>query len=146
MQNLFWKYNSINRRAVILTEKGHNRVPKGAMQQKPKGKRKVGCPKRRWRDQFHFDDQGIVTVPNASELMMVVKVPATNMQLCSLDLTTPRRMVTKNRESARARTHTHTHMHTFIYIYNLLIHIFTHLLVCYFHCTSAYSSVPSSTC
>jgi len=69
-------------------------------------------------------------VPNASELVMMVmmNVPATNMQLCSLDLTTLRRMVTENKE------------HTHIYIYLQSTYIFTHLLVCYFHCTPAYSS------
>jgi hypothetical protein len=136
VQNLSWKYNIINRGAITLTEKRDNSIPKQALQYKLKGKRNVGCPKKIWMDQFHCDDQGIVTVLNASDLVMVMNVPATNMQLCSLDLTTLRRMVTENKE----------HTHTFIYIYNLLIHIFTHLLVCYFHCTSAYSSLHSSTC
>jgi len=68
-------------------------------------------------DQFHSDGQGIVTVPNASELVMVMNIPTTNMQLCSLDLTTLRRMVTENKE------HTHQHLYTFIiylYIYLLI--------------------------
>ena len=104
MQNLPWKYNSINRRAKSLTEKGYNRIPKQALQYNPKGKRNVGRQKKRWRDQFHLDDQGIFTVSDASKLMKM-NVPATNLQLCSLDLTTLRRMVTENKE----HTHTHTH-------------------------------------
>jgi hypothetical protein len=35
-----------------------NRIPKQALQYKPKGRRNIGRPKKRWRDQFHFEDQG----------------------------------------------------------------------------------------
>ena len=34
-----------------------NRVPKQALQYKPKGRRNIGRPRKRWRDQFHFEDQ-----------------------------------------------------------------------------------------
>jgi len=62
--------------------------------------------------QFHFNDDSIVTVPNVSELVMMVmmNVPATNIQLCSLDLTTLWKMVTENKELTITLT----------YIYNLL--------------------------
>jgi hypothetical protein len=33
-----------------------NRIPKQALQYKPKGRRHIGRPWKRWRDQFHFED------------------------------------------------------------------------------------------
>jgi len=33
-----------------------NRMPKPALQYKPKGPRHIGRPRKRWRDQFHFED------------------------------------------------------------------------------------------
>ena len=33
-----------------------NRLPKQALQYKPKGQRHVGRSRKRWRDQFHFED------------------------------------------------------------------------------------------
>ena len=35
-----------------------NRLPKQALQYKPKGRRNVGRPRKRWRDQLHLEDQG----------------------------------------------------------------------------------------
>jgi hypothetical protein len=43
-----------------------NRLPKQALQYKPKGRRNVGRPKKRWRDQFYFEDQGTENTPNSS--------------------------------------------------------------------------------
>ena len=43
-----------------------NRIPKQALQYKPKGRRHIGRPRRRWRDQFHFEDQGTGIKPNPS--------------------------------------------------------------------------------
>ena len=34
-----------------------NRIPKQALQYKPKGRRHIGRPSKRWRDQFHFEDK-----------------------------------------------------------------------------------------
>jgi len=33
-----------------------NRIPKQALQYKPKGRRKIGRPRKRWRDQMHLED------------------------------------------------------------------------------------------
>jgi len=33
-----------------------NRIPKQALQYKPKGRRHIGGPRKSWRDQFHFED------------------------------------------------------------------------------------------
>jgi hypothetical protein len=35
-----------------------NRTSKQTLQYKPKGRRYIGRPRKRWRDQFHFEDQG----------------------------------------------------------------------------------------
>ena len=35
-----------------------NRLPKQALQYKPKGRRDIGRPRKRWRDQLHLEDQG----------------------------------------------------------------------------------------
>jgi len=43
-----------------------NRIPKQALQYRPKGRRNIGRPKKRWRDQLHFEDQGKGNTPNPS--------------------------------------------------------------------------------
>jgi hypothetical protein len=43
-----------------------NRIPKQALQYKPKGRRHIGRPRKRWRDQFHFENQGTRNTPNPS--------------------------------------------------------------------------------
>jgi len=43
-----------------------NRILKQALQYKPKGRRNIGRPRKRWRDQFHFEDQGTRNTPNPS--------------------------------------------------------------------------------
>ena len=35
-----------------------NRLPKQALRYKPKGRRNIGRPRKRWRDQLHLEDQG----------------------------------------------------------------------------------------
>ena len=43
-----------------------NRIPKQALQYKPKGQRNIGRPRKRWRDQYHFQHQGTGNTPNPS--------------------------------------------------------------------------------
>ena len=43
-----------------------NRLPKHALQYKPKGRRNIGRPRKRWRDQIHLEDQGTGKMPNPS--------------------------------------------------------------------------------
>jgi len=43
-----------------------NRIPKQGLQYKPKGRRNMGRPGKRWRDQFYFEDQGTGNSPNPS--------------------------------------------------------------------------------
>jgi len=35
-----------------------NRILKQTLQYQPKGRRKIGRPRKRWRDQLHLEDQG----------------------------------------------------------------------------------------
>ena len=43
-----------------------NRLTKEALQYKPKGRRNIGRPRKRWRDQLHLEDQGTGNTPNPS--------------------------------------------------------------------------------
>ena len=43
-----------------------NRLPKQALQYKPKGRRNVGRPWKRWRDRLHLEDQGTGNTSNPS--------------------------------------------------------------------------------
>jgi len=43
-----------------------NRLPKHALQFKPKGRRNVGRPRNRWRNQLHLQDQGTGNTPKTS--------------------------------------------------------------------------------
>jgi hypothetical protein len=52
--------------ATTRTEDGHKQNTKQALQYKQKGRRIIGRPRRRWRDQFHFEDHGTGNTPNPS--------------------------------------------------------------------------------
>ena len=43
-----------------------NGIPKQALRYKPKGRRNIGRPRKRWRDQLHLEDQGTGNTPNPS--------------------------------------------------------------------------------
>jgi len=43
-----------------------NRLPKQPLQYKTKGRRNIGRPRKRWRDQLHLEDQGTGNTPNPS--------------------------------------------------------------------------------
>ena len=43
-----------------------NTLPKQALQNKTKGRRNIGGPRKRWRDQLHLEDQGTGNTPNPS--------------------------------------------------------------------------------
>jgi len=40
-----------------------NRIAKQALQYKPKGRRNIGRPRKRWRDQLCLEDQGTGNMP-----------------------------------------------------------------------------------
>jgi len=41
-----------------VQRKDTNRMPKQALQYQPKGRRNIGRPRKRWRDQLHLEDEG----------------------------------------------------------------------------------------
>jgi len=43
-----------------------NGISKQGLQYKPKGRRNIGQPRKRWRDQLHLEDQGTWNTPNPS--------------------------------------------------------------------------------
>ena len=43
-----------------------DRLPRQALKYRPEGRRNIGQPKKRWRDQLHFEDQGTENTPNPS--------------------------------------------------------------------------------
>jgi hypothetical protein len=48
----------------VVQRMNTNRIPKQALQYKPKGRRNIGRLRKRWRDQFHFEDKGKGNTPN----------------------------------------------------------------------------------
>ena len=58
--------NRLTKVATTCTEDGHKQTTKQTLQYKPKGRRNIGRPKKRWRDQLHLEDQGTGNTPNPS--------------------------------------------------------------------------------
>ena len=52
--------------ATTCTEDGHKQTTKTTLQYKPKGRRNVGWPRNRWRDQLHLEDQKTGITPQPS--------------------------------------------------------------------------------
>ena len=52
--------------ATTRTEDGHKQNTKQTLQYKPKGRRDIGRPRKRWRGQFYFEDQGTGNMPYPS--------------------------------------------------------------------------------
>ena len=44
--------------AKTCTKDGHKQTTKTSTKYKPNGRRNVGRPRKRWRDQLHLEDQG----------------------------------------------------------------------------------------
>ena len=61
------KHYNINQKWLQHVQKmDTNRIPKQALQYKPKGQRNIGRPRKRWSDQLHHEDQGTGNTPNPS--------------------------------------------------------------------------------
>jgi hypothetical protein len=43
-----------------------SRIPKQALKYKSKGRSNIGRPRKKWRDQFYFEDQRTGNTPNTS--------------------------------------------------------------------------------
>ena len=56
-----------------------NTLPKQALQYKPKGRRNIGRPRKRWRDQLHLEDQGTGNMPNPFRNMMMMMMMDTGL-------------------------------------------------------------------
>ena len=65
-QNIVKEIKTVPKKlATRCTEDGH-RLPKQALQYKPKGRRNIGRPRKRWRNQLHLEDQETGNTPNPS--------------------------------------------------------------------------------
>jgi hypothetical protein len=52
--------------ATTLERMDTNRIPRQALRYRPEGRRNVGRPRKRWRDQLHVEDQGTGNTPDPS--------------------------------------------------------------------------------
>jgi len=51
---------------IYYDARNHKHKGKKTLQYKPKGRRNVGRPRKRWRDQLHLEDQGTGNTPKPS--------------------------------------------------------------------------------
>jgi hypothetical protein len=58
-----------------------DRIPKQALKYRPKGKRNLGRPRKRWKDQFHLEGQRTDTTPNILQLMMMMMMMNNKMMI-----------------------------------------------------------------
>jgi hypothetical protein len=49
-----------------------DRIPKQALKYRPKGKRSIGGPRKRWKDQLHLEGYRTGTTPKTSQVMMMM--------------------------------------------------------------------------
>jgi hypothetical protein len=63
---LLKKKQNQKKRLQHVQRRETNRLPKQALQYKPKGRRNIGRRRKRWRDQLHLEDQGTGNTPNPS--------------------------------------------------------------------------------
>jgi hypothetical protein len=57
-QNIVKEIKQPQEKWLLYVQRMHtNRIPKQALQYKPKGRRNGGRPRKRWRDQLHLEDQ-----------------------------------------------------------------------------------------
>ena len=67
-QNIVKEIKQYQEKWLLLVQRmDTNRLPKQALKYKPKGRRNIGRPRKRWRDQLHLEDQGTGNMPNPSE-------------------------------------------------------------------------------
>ena len=66
-QNIVKEIKQYQKKWLLHVQKmDTNRLPKQALQYKTKGRRNIGRPRKRWRDQLHLEDQGTGNTPNSS--------------------------------------------------------------------------------
>ena len=58
--------NRTSKVATTRTEDGHRQNTKTSVTIYTKRRRNIGRPRKRWRDQFYFEDQGTGNTPNPS--------------------------------------------------------------------------------
>jgi len=64
-QNIVKEIKQYQKKWILQVQRmDTNRIPKQALQYRPKGRRNIGRPKKRCRDQLHFEDQGTRNTSN----------------------------------------------------------------------------------
>ena len=66
VQNIVKEIKQYQEKWLHVQRMDTNRLPNQALQYKPKGRRNIGRPRKRWRDQLHLEDQETGNTPNPS--------------------------------------------------------------------------------